>query len=137
MKVVWAGLEQGCRISSIKVQASFASINDDSGGAYQDKRDPRYRVSKKTVIEMIGVFGTYLSPGVFEVVCIDHRDVANIAGLKIERVRSRGRFVHSQTTLSRQNEIPLVARGVPVKLSHRTRLDGEQRSCKVGCDREC
>lgn len=73
---------------------------------------------------------------ILEIVCAGSRDVSYIAGLEVECSARFGRYVDGQATLAADDVVPFVAGGVPVQLSHSSRLDGEQCCGEVASNGE-
>jgi hypothetical protein len=73
---------------------------------------------------------------VLDVVAVGLRDVADVAGLVVEGARAARGDERRHARASRDEEVPLVGRQVPVDLAHGAWADGDERGRDVGGDGE-
>lgn len=67
---------------------------------------------------------------------LNGRDIPNVAGLEIERLRRFGRAEDGHTCLSLEVIVPFVRSWVPVDFTHRARVDGNKGGSEVVGDGE-
>lgn len=73
---------------------------------------------------------------ILDIMAIRKRDIAHITLREVERPRSSRSGEDRHPRIARDKEIPFIAIGVPVDLTHSSWLDGDERDTEIGSDWE-